>query len=71
MLILKFFRSNNAPELLFTDFFKTKGVVHQFLCVGRLEENSIVECKHQHILNVARALYFSLGCLSIFGENAF
>lgn len=55
---IKSFRSDNALELLFTEYFASKGVVHQFSCVERLEQNSVVERKHQHLLNVARALFF-------------
>lgn len=55
---IKKFRLDNAPELRFTDFFHSKGVLHQFTCVERPEQNSDVERKHQHLLNVARALFF-------------
>jgi len=33
--IIKVFRFDNARELSFTDFFSTKGVLHQFSCVER------------------------------------
>lgn len=40
------------------DFFASKGTLHQLSCVERPQQNGAAECKHQHILNVARAIWF-------------
>lgn len=50
---IKAFRSNDTKELLFTDIFAEMGVVHQFSCVERPQQNSVAKRKHQHLLNVA------------------
>lgn len=55
---IKVFTSDNAQELAFTDFLNNEGVLHQFSCVDRRQQHSVVEWKHQHLLNVAHALHF-------------
>ncbi|XP_072058054.1 uncharacterized protein [Arachis hypogaea] len=51
-------RSDNVGELMLLDYLNSEGMLHQFSCVERPEQNAIVERKHQHLLNVARALFF-------------
>ena len=56
---LKYFRSDNGTEFLpLSDEFLSKGVVHQKSCAYTPQQNGVVERKHQHILNVARSIYF-------------
>lgn len=51
-------RSDNAHELKFVELFKAKGIISYHSCPETPEQNSVVEHKHQDILNVARSLMF-------------
>lgn len=54
-------RSDNAHELKFTELYLEKGIKAFHSCLETPEHNSVVERKHQHLLNVARALMFQSG----------
>ena len=55
---LKKVRSDNGREFFLHDFFSSKGILHEVSCVETPQQNGIVERKHQHLLNVDRALLF-------------
>ncbi|CAM8951616.1 unnamed protein product [Rhodiola kirilowii] len=58
---IKVLRSDNGTEFCNSrvgDFLKTQGTLHQTSCVYTPQQNGIVERKHRHILEIARALMF-------------
>ena len=52
----KALRSDNAFEFCIVDFFSANGIIHQKSYAYTLEQNFVVERKHQHILAIAKAL---------------
>lgn len=56
---VKTIRSDNGSEFLcLRDYFREKGIQYETSCIWTPQQNGKVERKHQHILNVARALRF-------------
>ena len=67
---VKIIRSNNGPEFALKDFFATQGIIHQTSCIETPQQNGVVECKHQQILNVTRALLFQSNLPNLFWNFA-
>ncbi|KAK1410112.1 hypothetical protein QVD17_36645 [Tagetes erecta] len=67
---VKAVRSDNAYELgsgtTSAAYFKSKGIIHQTSCVATPQQNGVVERKHKHLLETARALLFQSNLPLIF-----
>ena len=54
-------RSDHGSEFIsnpMQTYFQQNGIVHQLSCVDTPQQNGVVERKHRHLLEVARALRF-------------
>jgi hypothetical protein len=67
---VKIVRSDNGVEFLMPQFYSSKGIIHQTSCVETPEQNGRVERKHQHLLNVGRALLFQANLPKTFWSYA-
>jgi hypothetical protein len=68
---IKVLRSDNGVKFHMDEFSTSQGTLHQHSCVETPQQNSIVERKRQHLLNVARTLKFQSNLLFLFGEIVF
>ena len=53
---VKCIRSNNGPEFSMPQVFASKGIIHYKSCNETTQQNAKMERKHDHILNIHRAL---------------
>ncbi|CAM8888862.1 unnamed protein product [Rhodiola kirilowii] len=66
---IKVFRSDNGSEFfneILRKFLITKGCIHQSSCTYTPQQNGIVERKHRHLLDVARAIRIQANLPKIF-----
>ena len=58
---VKFVRADNAKELCngpMAQLYHSFGITHQKCCVETPQQNGVVERKHRHLIETARALFF-------------
>nr|KYP38032.1 Retrovirus-related Pol polyprotein from transposon TNT 1-94 [Cajanus cajan] len=67
---LKRLRSDNGKEFFLTNFYNSKGILHETTCIETPQQNGIIERKHQHLLNVCRSLLFQSKIPNIFWSFA-
>lgn len=60
---IKFVCSDNGGEYIYRglrSYFEDHGIIHQTSCVDTPQQNGVVERKNRHLLEIARALMFSM-----------
>ena len=67
---IKAIQSDNGAEFIMKQFYASQGIIHQTSCIETPQQNEIVERKHQHLLNLTRALLFEANLPQIFWSFA-
>ena len=71
---IQVFRTDKGREYFNTilgQFLADQGIIHHSSCVDRPQQNGIAERKNRHLLEVARALMFSMNVSKRFWEKLF
>lgn len=70
---IKILRSDNGGEYIshdFSSFLDASSIVHQTTCSGTPEQNGVVETKNRHLLEIARAIMFTMNVPKILWSEA-
>lgn len=68
---VKSIRTNNGQEFNILDFYSFEGILYQTTCIYTPQQNSVIERKHQYILQIARSLMLQVGLPLKFWMNVF
>jgi len=63
---VKIIRTDNGKEFEYDELYDKFGILHQRTCIETPQQNSVVERKHQHILNVTHSLMFQSGLSKLY-----
>lgn len=63
---IKMIRTDNGSEFNMSSLYASLGITHQTTCAETPQQNSIVERKHGHLLNITRALLFHSNLPKVF-----
>lgn len=70
---MKVFRSDNGTQYIkrnFSDFGKSKEILHQTTCRNTPEQNGVSERKNRHMLEVTRSRLFQSSVSKIYWSDA-
>lgn len=70
---IKIFQSNSGGEFSGKDFqhLLDHGIMHQVSCPATLEQNSVVERKHHHVIELGLAMMYHAGMPKKYWVEAF